>query len=316
MDHETIFWWMSHRLRLAGHITRQEIEETFGRSTRQMYTWINRYRSWARSKNEPGLSASQPRADSYTALPRTISLEQVDPEASPGEDDVSRIPAIMDRRNLTTNQALALLDTLRGHCLVATHDAYLPGINSFYPAKRTSEHTIVVEVGNLLHPRLDGPDVNEIILAVQSQKRLSFSYTNKSGTRTDRDVSPHRLIFSMGVYHLRGYCHTTERMLDFNLARMLGARTNEERYLPHSIDHEWKTEASIYFAPNPALSAIQRDVLRQTYPLDQKGVLAVTTLQPLIYYMTQEILGRTFLSDVDKTVRIPCFVQLPAAYPQ
>ena len=145
------------------------------------------------------------------------------------------------------------------------------------------------DIDRLLRPRLSTEPVREVITGLQQKQAVSIYYHAKTGTRM-RDISPNQLIFASNRYHIRAYCHYTEKFLDFVLSRIVYAESTRTEWISSHEDSEWNTYVKLFFKPNEQLPAEAKDALLLDFPLDKHGLFMIPCRQALEFYVVREML--------------------------
>ncbi|WP_186060957.1 helix-turn-helix transcriptional regulator [Burkholderia gladioli] len=153
-----------------------------------------------------------------------------------------------------------------------------------------------VAVSPLPRRLLDVDVLTALLRAIREGKGLRISYQSMSRTEpSSRVMTPHALAFDGFRWHVRSYCHTRRRFLDFVIARMLKIESEEPAGLGREEDKEWYTDVTLKLIPNPALSEAKQRVVELDYGMTQ-GQLDLNCRQALLFYTLKQ-LGL----DVDET---------------
>jgi predicted DNA-binding transcriptional regulator YafY len=113
----------------------------------------------------------------------------------------------------------------------------------------------------LIHPLYDRDAARTVLTALRQQTVVVVGYWAMTGARTRR-ISPHHLVYADSSYHLRAWCHETDRYLDFALARIVTAEPCDEPWVSGDGDREWHERVDLEFEINPALPAETKAALR------------------------------------------------------
>ncbi|MFB9122509.1 WYL domain-containing protein [Paraburkholderia dipogonis] len=136
---------------------------------------------------------------------------------------------------------------------------------------------------------LDVDVLTAVLRAIREGKGLCISYQSMSRTEPNsRVMTPHALAFDGFRWHVRAYCHTRSRFLDFVIARILKVEGEEAAGLGHGDDEEWHTAVTLKLAPNPALSEAKRRVVELDYGMVQ-GQLDLNCRQALLFYTLKQL---------------------------
>ncbi|WP_006788698.1 MarR family transcriptional regulator [Thiorhodospira sibirica] len=177
----------------------------------------------------------------------------------------------------------AFLDYLRGQGLVAQ---FIEDIDwseiPFCDANRATR------------PKLNNDMVSEALQGLYRKKAVAIRYSSKYRTIL-RTISPHCLVFADNRYHLRAYCHTVHKYMDFALSRILFAGPSNEEWVSGDADRAWHQYQDLCFQVGAELSAEKQTALREDYKLTPGQVLTLRTKQALAFYCERELLEKGFV---------------------
>jgi len=146
------------------------------------------------------------------------------------------------------------------------------------------------DVDHLLRGRLKDSVVRQVLTALREQQVINVYYQAKTSARM-RDFSPNQLIFAGNRYHVRGFCHLTERYLDFVLSRITHAETTRCEWVSSANDPGWQTYVELRFKPNPALPSEAIEALKIDFETDPQGIHHVKCRRALQGYIVREMLA-------------------------
>ncbi len=157
---------------------------------------------------------------------------------------------------------------------------------------QNSSPSLVTLISNLPSIEVIGPptrqiNVNVLRTVIQAAKlgqRLEISY--QSMTRPElstRIVQPHTLVFDGVRWHMRAYCHTRQRFLDFVLARIHHAVVLGKAESPLPTDELWNRWVSVVIGPHPGLSEMQKKAVEFDYGMVD-GQLSIQVRAALVGY--------------------------------
>ncbi len=173
------------------------------------------------------------------------------------------------------------LDYLRGEAMIAQYRDIGEDWSSL------SLH----DADRLLHPRLRREPMHIMLSALRTQRAVTIEYQSKLRVMT-RDFSPNHLIFADNRYHIRGYCHVTQKFRDFVLSRIVRAEPSAEDWFSSHDDGEWNQIIELRFEPNPQLLEDARQALLWDHPLDRNGYWRITCRKALAYYLKRQLLSQ------------------------
>lgn len=145
------------------------------------------------------------------------------------------------------------------------------------------------DIDHLVRSRLRDDIMREVLAALREQRVVTLYYHAKTGARM-RDFSPNQLIFASNRYHIRGFCHSTERFLDFVLSRITHAEPSDREWVSSHDDRHWNTYELLSFRSNPELPPEAIEALKYDYQLDEEGVFKLTCRHALKTYVERELL--------------------------
>lgn len=288
-----IFAWIAHHLRLAGRVSASQAARVFGVNTRQFRRWMEDYNAQSHTHGDPEGRLGGSPWGAGTADPVYIA-QGLTPEQIERSDNRARgqghVFPIASGLLPTTSEALDLLDAWRAHSILARTAPSAFGDPGFLDDEG---NPLVVEVGEAIHPRLDGDVIPTLLQAITLRRAVSMDYINKQGVREYRTFSPHRFIHSQGRYHVRGYDELRHRCLDMNPARAFSTRLLPEDapYWGPETDKEWTRQITLSFGVIRAVRENEEhwSSIRQTFPVKDDGTLEVQTRQALSYYVRLHI---------------------------
>lgn len=76
------------------------------------------------------------------------------------------------------------------------------------------------------------PYLESLKLAILERKQLSFDYTNRNGTVTERHVEPYQILLKGTHWYFHGYCCVREDFRLFKLSRMSNLKLKESTFQP------------------------------------------------------------------------------------
>lgn len=156
---------------------------------------------------------------------------------------------------------------------------------------------------SLIHPLYNQQGVGLALEALRRQAVVEIEYWSKQGQRWRR-LSPHHLVFADDRYHLRAYCHDTERYLDFVLSRIVHAQPTDEKWVSGEDDVEWHQRQDLVFVVNPTLPPEAQTAFRQDFLPEGEDRLRVPGVRKAIaYYVRRRLLRR------DERFGMPAWVE-------
>jgi hypothetical protein len=143
--------------------------------------------------------------------------------------------------------------------------------------------------------RVDAEVMRGLLRAVRCGQSVEIEYQSMSSDAQEfawRRITPHAFGSDGLRWHVRAYCHRSERFKDFLLSRCRGTRDFGEPGATPDSDERWNRYFSVELIANPALSPSQRKAIEFDYAMiDGKAVLSVR--YALLYYFEKR-----FRSDI------------------
>lgn len=137
-----------------------------------------------------------------------------------------------------------------------------------------------------------------LLAAIRTQRAVSILYQSMSTPEpSERVIHPHALGFDGFRWHVRGFCRTRERYLDFVIARMLSLKPLDEPGTDGANDNEWAQVVRLVLTPNPLLPPAARSAIALDYGMTD-GEVTLECKQALLFY-TLEKLGLNATVDAD-----------------
>jgi predicted DNA-binding transcriptional regulator YafY len=128
-----------------------------------------------------------------------------------------------------------------------------------------------------------------LLRAIRERRGLRISYQSMSRTEPNsRAMTPHALAFDGFRWHVRAYCHTRNRFLDFVIARILKVEGEELAGPAQEEDREWHTTVTLKLVPNPGLSEAKQRVVELDYGMAE-GQLDLNCRQALLFYTLKQL---------------------------
>ncbi len=128
-----------------------------------------------------------------------------------------------------------------------------------------------------------------LLKAIREEKGLNVVYQSMSRLEpAARVISPHAMAYDGFRWHVRAFCHSRSRFLDFVLGRIVEVASLEEVGAVVSEDIEWQTMLTLVLAPHPDLTAGKRRAIELDYGMtDGEGKL--TCRQALLSYTLKRL---------------------------
>ncbi|MFV0298695.1 MAG: WYL domain-containing protein [Hyphomicrobiaceae bacterium] len=148
-----------------------------------------------------------------------------------------------------------------------------------------------MDVALTLRRKVDTEVLRSILTAVREEKSLDLHYQSLNRDRPDpawRRITPHAFGFDGLRWHVRAWCHETERFKDFLLSRVLGHGEFDAPGAGATQDSLWQESFDIAIVPHPDLSVGQQVVVAKDYNMvDGRAVLTVR--YAMLFYVLKRL---------------------------
>lgn len=151
----------------------------------------------------------------------------------------------------------------------------------------------VPEIDVVLTPEREvGTDIlRDVLKANRERLSIDIFYQSMSRERPDpvwRRVTPHAFGYDGFRWHMRGYCHMTDKFKDFLLPRILGVRGFFEPGLAAGADDLWQEFFEIEIAPHPDLAPSQRAIVAKDYGMTD-GSRFLCVRYAMLFYVLKRL---------------------------
>ena len=184
------------------------------------------------------------------------------------------------------------------HFLKPDPDGYLSRLRSVAEGLIDLSDSWVTEFPDTdiaLTPRRDSDSavLRTVLSAVRDNRSIDVHYQSMSKDRPDpiwRRITPHAFGYDGFRWHVRAYCHVTDKFKDFLLPRILGVGEMGDGG-GHSLqDALWQERFEVEIGPHPDLTASQKAVVAKDFGME--GGSAILTVR---YAMLCDVLKRLAL---------------------
>jgi predicted DNA-binding transcriptional regulator YafY len=138
-----------------------------------------------------------------------------------------------------------------------------------------------------------------VLKAVREDKSIEVKYQSMSKDRPDplwRRITPHSFGYDGFRWHVRAYCHPTDKFKDFLIPRIIGVRAFEAAGKKKTEDKIWNERFGIVIGPHPDLGPNQKAIVAKDY-----GMRNGSTVLEVRYAMLFYVLKRLGLQDNPET---------------
>ena len=148
-----------------------------------------------------------------------------------------------------------------------------------------------IDIALTLRRKVDTEVLRSVLAAVREERSLDLHYQSMNRDRPDpawRRITPHAFGFDGLRWHVRAWCHETERFKDFLLSRVLGFGEFGEPGAAAAQDRLWQETYDITLVPHPDLSVGQQAVVAKDYNMaDGRAVLTVR--YAMLFYVLKRL---------------------------
>ncbi len=128
-----------------------------------------------------------------------------------------------------------------------------------------------------------------LLKAIREEKGLKVMYQSMSRLEpSTRVISPHAMAHDGFRWHVRAFCHSRSKFLDFVLGRIVEVASTEEVGAVVSEDLEWQTMLTLVLAPHPDLAAGKRRAIELDYGMTD-GEVKLTCRHALLSYTLKRL---------------------------
>lgn len=144
-----------------------------------------------------------------------------------------------------------------------------------------------------LTPRrdVDAAVLRTVLSAVRDHRSVDIHYQSMSKDRPDpiwRRITPHAFGYDGFRWHVRAYCHVTDKFKDFLLPRVLGISDLGEPAAPAHQDILWQERFEVEIGPHPDLTKSQKAVVAKDFGMDN-GTAVLTVRYAMLFYVLKRL---------------------------
>lgn len=139
--------------------------------------------------------------------------------------------------------------------------------------------------------RIDPHALRSIVSAVRGRQSIEIHYASSSDAEPGlswRRVSPHAFAHDGLRWHVRAYCHRSERFMDFVVSRAVTARSPGPAGRPASDDSAWHSMFPVVLCPNPRLPARLQQIAAADFGMTD-GHLTIHVRGAMLYYFSKRL---------------------------
>ena len=182
------------------------------------------------------------------------------------------------------------------HFLKPDPDGYLSRLRSVAEGLIDLSDSWITQVPDTdiaLTPRrdIDASVLRTVLSAVRDHRSVDIHYQSMSKDRPDpiwRRITPHAFGYDGLRWHVRGYCHVTDKFKDFLLPRILDVDDLGEPGPSAEKDALWQERFAVEIGPHPDLTESQKAVVAKDYGMTS-GSVVLTVRYAMLFYVLKRL---------------------------
>lgn len=187
-------------------------------------------------------------------------------------------------------------DQFEPHFLKPDPDGYLSRLRSVAEGLIDLSESWITQVPDTdiaLTPRrdIDVAVLRTVLGAVRDHRSVDIHYQSMSKDRPDpiwRRITPHAFGYDGFRWHVRAYCHVTDKFKDFILPRILGIGALGEGGSDAPNDALWQKRFGVEIGPHPELTPSQKAVIAKDYGMEG-GSAVLTVRYAMLFYVLKRL---------------------------
>jgi hypothetical protein len=187
-------------------------------------------------------------------------------------------------------------DQFEPHFLKPDPDGYLSRLRSVAEGLIDLSESWITRVPDTdiaLTPRrdIDAGVLRTVLSAVRDHRSLDIRYQSMSKGRPDpiwRRITPHGFGYDGLRWHVRSYCHVTDKFKDFLLPRVLDTGSLGEPGAGSDQDVLWQERFGVEIGPHPDLTTSQQAVVAKDYGMEN-GSAVLTVRYAMLFYVLKRL---------------------------
>lgn len=187
-------------------------------------------------------------------------------------------------------------DQFEPHFLKPDPDGYLSRLRSVAEGLIDLSESWITQVPDTdiaLTPRrdIDAAVLRAVLGAVRDHRSVDIHYQSMSKERPDpiwRRITPHAFGYDGFRWHVRAYCHVTDKFKDFLLPRILGIGALGEGGSDALNDALWQERFGVEIGPHPELTPSQKAVIAKDYGMEG-GSAVLTVRYAMLFYVLKRL---------------------------
>jgi len=187
-------------------------------------------------------------------------------------------------------------DHFEPHFLKPDPNGYLSRLRSLAEGLIDLSESWITQVPDTdiaLTPRRDinAGVLRAVLSAVRDHRSVEIHYQSMSKDRPHpiwRRITPHAFGYDGFRWHVRGYCHVTDKFKDFLLPRILDVGELGEAGSLADQDALWQERFSVEIGPHPELTESQKAVVAKDYGMTG-GSVVLTVRYAMLFYVLKRL---------------------------
>lgn len=187
-------------------------------------------------------------------------------------------------------------DQFEPHFLKPDPDGYLSRLRSVAEGLIDLSESWITQVPDTdiaLTPRrdIDAAVLRTVLGAVRDHRSVDIRYQSMSKDRPEpiwRRITPHAFGYDGFRWHVRAYCHVTDKFKDFLLPRILGIGALGEGGSDALNDALWQERFGVEIGPHPELTPSQKAVIAKDYGMEG-GSAVLTVRYAMLFYVLKRL---------------------------
>jgi predicted DNA-binding transcriptional regulator YafY len=147
-------------------------------------------------------------------------------------------------------------------------------------------------IGSVPNPSrvIDVDILRTVVQAIKYKQIVSVDYRsfNNPLPGSTRLISPHAFGTDGSRWHVRAFCHDSNKFKDFVLGRIASASMASESDIDVNSDRQWFNYVDVVIGPNPKLSDAQKAIVTMDYGMINFE-LKVKCRMALFYYLSKKL---------------------------
>lgn len=130
-----------------------------------------------------------------------------------------------------------------------------------------------------------------VLDVIRNEKAVEIRYQSLSLERPKpmwRWITPHAFAFDGLRWHVRAFCHNSEKHKDFLLSRILDTKNQDRAAAKAEDDLNWQETTTVILKPHPGLTKEQQSVVARDFGM-KSGTVKIDVRLALLYYLLRRL---------------------------